>query len=144
LGCYPALSFVNEKGEVVKNLSIVFVPFLLTLFASACASTQPIAEPISVLKAFEEALNDENLDAAMGFVADDARFIVNTIYTGKAEIRELYQEVLDLGYHSELSDLRADGDRIFWTGRVTIGGRVGEGRYEAVVREGMIVSFITP
>lgn len=42
---------------------------------------------------------------------------------------------------SELSDLRADGDKVSWAGKVTIGGGAFEDQYEAVVQEGMIVSL---
>ncbi len=125
----------------MKSPTVVLMSMLVPLLASACASAQPITEPAPVIEAFEEALNDGDLDAAMSFVADDARFIINSLYAGKAEIRKLYQGPLDLGYHSELSDLRADGDKVSWAGRVTIGGGVSEDSYEAVVQEGLIVSF---
>jgi len=125
----------------MKNARIVLMSMLVTLLASACASTQPITEPIAVIEAFEEALNDGDLDQAMSFVADDARFILASLHTGKAEIRDAYQEVLDLGYHSELSDLRADGDKVSWEMRLTLGESVFSDLHEAVVQEGMIVSF---
>ena len=125
----------------MKSPTIVLMSILVILLASACASTQPITEPVAVIEAFEEALNDGDLDQAMSFVADDARFILASLHTGKAEIRDAYQGTLDLGYHSELSDLRADGDKVSWEMRVTIGEIVFSDLYEAVVQEGMIVSF---
>jgi len=124
----------------MKNLTVVLVSVLMPLFASACASTQPVTEPVAVIEAFFEALNDGDLDTAMSFVADDASFILFAVYPGKAEIRDYYRESLDLGFHAELSDLRADGDKVSWAGRVTIGGGTFESVYEAVVQEGMIVS----
>ncbi len=125
----------------MKRPAVVLMSMLVTLLASACASTQPITEPVAVIEAFEEALNDGDQDTAMSFVADDARFILVSLHTGKAEIRDAYQEVLDLGYHSELSDLRADGDRVSWEGRLTIGGSVITDLHEAVVKGGMIESY---
>ena len=126
----------------MKIPTIVLVSMLVSLLASACASTQPITEPVAVIEAFYEALNDGDLDAAISFVADDARLIYDTLYVGKAEIRDFYQKELDRGYHSELSDLRADGDKVSWTEKVTSSLGVHDSPFEAVVQEGMIISFI--
>ena len=114
---------------------------LVTLLASACASTQPITEPVAVIEAFFEALNDGDLDTAMSFVTDDARFIPDSLLSGKAEIRDFYQELLDLGYQYEFSDLRADGDKVSLTGKLTLGAGAHEHPLEAVVQEAMIVSL---
>ncbi len=126
----------------MKSPTVVLMSMLVTLLASACASTQPITEPIAVIEAFEEALNDGDLDTAMSFVADDAIFVVGSLYTGKTEITELYQELLGVGYQSELSDLRADGDKVSWTEEATMSVGAHEHQLEAVVQEGMIVSLI--
>ncbi len=122
----------------MKCATIVIMTMLVTLLASACASTQPITEPVAVIEAFHEALNDGDLDAAMSFVAADPKFITDTLYTGKAEVGGFYEEALGLDSSWELSDLRADGDKIFWTFRITMGGAVFEGSGDAVVKEGMI------
>ena len=125
----------------MKSVAMVLISMMVALLASACTSAQPITEPVAVIEAFFEELNDGDLDAAMSFVADDANFILFNVYPGKAEIRDFYEEGLNLGYLAELSDLRADGDTVSWAGRVTIGGGVFEDSYEAVVQEGMIVSL---
>ena len=125
----------------MKSPTVVLMSMLVTLLASSCASTQPITEPVAVIEAFEEALNDGDLDAAMSFVADDPRFILFSLHTQKAEIRDAYQKWLDLGYHSELRDLRAHGDKVSWEVRLTLGVKVVTDLYEAVVKEGMIESY---
>jgi len=125
----------------MKCPTVVLMTMLVTLLASSCASTQPITEPVAVIEVFEEALNDGDLDTAMSFVADDPRFILFSLHTRKAEIRDAYQEWLDLGYPSELRDLRADGDKVSWEGRLTLGVKVVTDLYEAVVKEGMIESY---
>jgi len=125
----------------MKSPSIVLMSMLVTVLASACASTQPITEPVAVIEAFYEALNDGDLDTAMSFVADDARFIIDILYSGKAEIRDFYREDLGVGSQYELSDLRADGEEVSWTEKATIGAITYEDPYEAVVQEGMIVSL---
>ena len=61
----------------MKSPMRVLLSMLVTLLASACASAQPITEPVAVIEAFYEALNDVDLDTAMGFVADDASLIIN-------------------------------------------------------------------
>ena len=126
----------------MKSPRIVLISMLVILLASACASTQPITEPVLVVETFYEALNDGDLDTAISFVADDARFIIDTLLVGKAENRDFYQELLDLGYQSELSDLRADGDKVSWTEEATMSVGAHEHQLEAVVQEGMIVSLI--
>ncbi len=131
---------LNERRKVMKGYTVALISVLTVLLVSACASTQPITEPVAVVEAFFEALNEGDLDTAMSFVADDASFILSAAYVGKADIRDFYQESLDLGFQAELSDLRADGDKVSWAGRVTIGGGMFESVYEAVVQEGMIVS----
>ncbi len=125
----------------MKSPPVVLMSMLVTLLGSACASTQPITEPVAVIEAFEDALNDGDLDTAMSFVADDAIFVVGSLYTGKTEITELYRELLGVGYQSELSDLRGDGDKVSWEGRLTIGGSVITDLHEAVVMEGMIETY---
>ena len=125
----------------MKSPTVVLMSMLVTLLASACASTQPITEPVAVIEAFYEALNDGDLDTAMSFVADDARFIIDILYAGKAEIRDFFREDLDVGSHYEFSDLRADGEEVSWTAKATIGAITYEDPYEAVVQEGMIVSY---
>jgi ketosteroid isomerase-like protein len=116
---------------------------LVTLLASACASTQPITEPVAVIEAFHEALNDGDLDAAMNFVADDARFITDTLHEGKAQVRVFFEGVLATNPHYELSDLKLEGDTVTWIGQVTFeGGGFAPGPFEAVVQNGKIVSLM--
>jgi len=132
---------LNERREVMKGYTVALISVLTVLLVSACASTQPITEPVAVIEAFYEALNDGDLDTAMSFVADDASFILFAAYVGKADIRDFYQESLDLGFQAELSDLRADGDKVSWMEKATIGGGRFETQAEAIVQDGLIVSL---
>jgi len=129
----------DRRGVEMKFRTIVLMSMLVALLASACASTQPITEPVAVIEAFYEALNEGDLDTAMSFVADDATFIRSAAYIGKADISDFYQESLDLGFQAELSDLRADGDKVSWMEKLTIGGGRFEVQLEAIVRDGLIV-----
>jgi len=127
----------------MKGYTVALISVLTVLLVSACASTQPITEPVAVVEAFFEALNEGDLDTAMSFVADDARFIIVAAYVGKADIRDFYQESLDLGFQAELSDLRAEGANVSWAQRTTIGGGTFEGQLEADVQDGLIVLLTT-
>ena len=127
----------------MKGNTVALISVLTVLLVSACASPQPITEPVAVIEAFFEALNEGDLDTAMSFVADDARFITVAAFVGKADIRDFYQESLDLGFQAELSDLRADGDNVSWMVKLTVGGGTFEGQLEAVVQDGLIVSLTT-
>ncbi len=126
----------------MKSHKIVIACMLVTVLASACASTQPITEPVAVIEAFYEALNDGDLDAAMNFVADDAKFILNTVYSGKAQVRAFYEGTIAMNTQWELSDLKAEGDTVAWIGQLTHDtGGFAPGPLEAVVQNGKIVSL---
>ena len=129
----------------MKSSTIVLVTALVTLLASACAPAQPIIEPVAVIEAFYKAINDDDLDTAMSFVADDAKFMFVLTYTGKAEIRTIFQDVRDLGIERELSvsDLQADGDKVSWMlETIIVGAGSYYASYEGVVQDGVIV-FVT-
>ncbi len=116
---------------------------LLTLLASACASSQSITEPVAVIEAFGEALNDLDLEAAMSFVAEDAEFKFPQTFSGKSQIRGAFQRVIDEGWQwqAELIEIQADGDNVSWTNLLTRGADKREFSYKAVVQEGLIVAF---
>ncbi len=126
----------------MKSRAVILMTMLVTLLASACATTQPITEPVAVVEAFYEALSDGDLDAALSFVADDARFLHDTLYVGKAQVRDFYETGLASRLLFELSDLRADGEKVSWTETATSSVGAHDSPFEAVVQEGMIVSFI--
>jgi len=127
----------------VKNLTVAVVSMLVTLLGSACTSTQPITEPVAVIEAFHQALSDGDMDAAMNFVADDAEFNFDRVYAGKAEIRELFQESMNLKVQWELTNLNVqDGTVMFdFRGINEFGGGAVDGSTEAVVQNGKIVSM---
>ncbi len=130
----------------MKSPTIVLMAMLVIILASACASTQPITEPVAVIEAFYEALNDGDMDTAMGFVADDASFnlktsATDTTYTGTAQVQDRFQQVVDRNTEHELSDLILEGDTVTWLLRVTSTLGPSSGPEEAVVQDGRIVFF---
>ena len=126
----------------MKSPTIVLMSMLVILLASACTSPQPITEPVAVIEAFHEALNDGDMDAAMNFVADDARFILDTLYAGKAQVRNFYEGTMAINTQWELGDLKAEGIAVTWIGQSTHDdGGNAPSPFEAVVQNGKIVSF---
>ncbi len=129
----------------MKSPTIVFMSMLAILLASACASTQPITEPVAVIEAFYDALNDGDMDTAMGFVADDASFSIEggfsaTTYTGTAQVQDLLQKVVDRNTQHELSDLILEGGAVTWILRAKSALGSSSGPEDAVVQGGKIVS----
>ncbi len=125
----------------MRNPKVVLFSVLLIFLASACASSQPITEPDAVIEAFYEALNDLDLDAAMSFVAEGAEFIITLTYSGKSEIRGVFQQGVDESWQWEIIDIQADGDKVSWTDLLTIGAGMYENSHQAVVQEGLIISL---
>jgi len=130
----------------MRNPTRVLMSMLVTLLASACTSAQPITEPVAVIEAFYEAVNDGDLDTAMGFVADDASFIIKggpttTTYTGTEEVQGYFQRLINRNSQHELSDLILEGDTVTWVLYVTSTLGESSGTEDAVVQAGKIASF---
>ena len=130
----------------MKRPGIALVSFLIAVLASACASAQPVTEPVSVIEAFYEAVNDGDLDTAMGFVDDDASFSIRggpttATYTGAVEIQDYLQQVIDRNSQHELIDLMLESDTVTWVLNMTNTLGKSSGVEEAVVQDGKIVSF---
>jgi len=130
----------------MKGYTVALISVLTVLLVSACASTQPITEPVAVIEAFHKALNDGDLDTAMSFVADDATFNIRggptiTTYTGTEKVQDYLQQVVDRNSQHELSDLMLEGDTVTWVLRKTSSLGESSGTEEAVVQDGKIESF---
>jgi len=130
----------------MKSPTIVLMSILVILLASACASTQPITEPVAVIEAFYEALNDGDLDTAMDFVADDASFnmkrsLTDTTYTGTAQVQDYFQQVVDRNTQHELSDLILEGNTVTWLLKATSSLGSYTGPEDAVVQDGKTYPF---
>ena len=125
----------------MKSPTVVLMSMLVTLLASACATTQPITEPVLVVEAFHDALNSGDLDAAMSYVTDHAKFITDNVYIGKAEVRDFFQGEVDRNIHYQLSGLKLEGDIVTWNVHATSDLSGFENPAEALVQGGKIVSF---
>jgi len=125
----------------MKGASIVLIFMMVIAVGSGCASTQPTTDPIAVIQAFHDALNSGDLDEAMSYVTDHAKFITDNVYIGKAEVRGFFQGEVDRNIHYELSGLKLERDIVTWNVQAIsdLGGF--ETPAEALVQGGKIVSF---
>jgi ketosteroid isomerase-like protein len=99
-------------------------------------------DPIQVVQDFYAALNAKDIDAAMAFVAEDARWRGTPTLTGKDRIREFLQGSIDSGFTTGISDLRATKGRVTLTVEGYRSGVIqaaGEDTY--IVENGLITAF---
>lgn len=117
-------------------LSLIFV---LSILLAACAPAA--AAPADIVQRYYEAVNAQQLDTAMSYIADDAVF-VNPIgvFSGKDSVRESLQIVMDEGITFELSNFRDTNSRVVYDYQVFVNGDQVETGTDGltVVREGKI------
>ena len=109
-------------------------------------------DPMAVATALDEAVNAGRLETALALFSDDAVVTFPSQpepnrFAGKEQIRNWLQSDISEGIHVESSERQADGERMVWTGRISLaawreqGIAPIEGQAEAIVRAGRIVSF---
>ncbi len=82
----------------------------------AAGATVQGSDPLPVIRAFQDAINSGNVDAALSRFADDA-VVSNTLgrrFAGTASIRGLIQKNVDAGIHLVPEDLHAVGNLVAW------------------------------
>ena len=141
------------KGPGMRPiLTAIVVPVLVgVLVASPARGAAQATDPLSVVTAFNEALNAGNGGAALALVADDA--VVRTpgggVYVGTEQIGAYAQGLIAQHYRAEVDpgDAQLVGERVISRGRVWLDDwrRLGiaplESVAEAVVRDGKIRSL---
>jgi len=117
------------------------------------AAGQDPTDPADVMRAYTDAANAGDLEAALACWADDAIYTVlpaaftgQSIFTGKAQIRSLAEAFVAQHSRTELEDLRVDGERVTAHARSALDSvrRLGidalEATAEAIVHDGKIQS----
>jgi len=110
-------------------------------------------DPMAVAMALDEAMNAGRLETALALFSDDAVVIFPSQpepnrFAGKEQIRNWLQSDISEGIHVESGERRANGERVTWTGQISLaawrerGIAPIEGQAEAIVRDGQIVSFM--
>jgi len=120
--------------------SLVTLALLAVLLVACGGSSQQGADPASVVKAFHEAANAKNVDAAIALLADDAVIIrEENVITGKEQIRAWLQSEVDHNITYAASNFQVAGDKVTYTCKAFENGRqIGEGIGEAIVQAGKI------
>ncbi len=110
-------------------------------------------DPVSVIRALDEACNTHDLETVMSLFTDDA-VVRHTpppdgigVYQGKEQIRRWFEPQLP-GFHVDDHEFQATGDTVRWSATVTMDllKQMGQdqpvgAQNEAVVRDGKIASF---
>ena len=119
---------------------LVTLALLAVLLVACGGSSEQGADPASVVKAFHEAGNAGNVDAAMALLADDAVLVRGgDVITGNEQIRAWLQSEADRGITFESSNFQVAGDKVTYTCKAFENGRqIGEGIGEAIVQAGKI------
>ncbi len=104
-------------------LSLAITATLLSFILASCTSTPP-NDPVSIVQAAYDHLNDGDVDGFMEFVSDDAVFLGSNggKHAGSQAIREMLEPEFASGnMRVELSDVRSDGNMVTYTGKIYIG-----------------------
>jgi len=109
----------------------------------ASTATPVLTDPTTIVLAFWDAVNNQDLDTAMLFVADDVRVTgPGMSFTGKDTLRSTLKSRMD-GIRYIVSDFVVAGDTViykwqYYKNDVLMGGGTGE---SMVVKDGKIVQF---
>jgi len=125
----------------MKPAAFVLMLMLVPVLGSACAPAQPITEPDLVIITMYEALNKDDIDGAMAFIADDALFVTATVFRGKDGIREFMQGLSDHQARYEVIDLQVEGEEVTWTLKGTMDVKSFERPIRAEIQDGKIVKL---
>ena len=130
---------------ITKKHSLLLCRVLLVVLLTACGESQE-QDPVSVVQAFYEAANAEDIDAFMALVADDAEIEWGRegLITGTEEIRRHAEELfLTLDFTFVLSGFQVDGKRVTFSHEMVLDSTqavVEECTDEVIVEGGKIKS----
>ena len=96
---------------------------LVVVLLAACKST-PHNEPVFVVQAAYDRLNQGDVDGFMEFVSDDAVFLgaYGGVHSGSQSIREMLEyEFASGNMRVELSNLESEGNEVIYSAKVYMG-----------------------
>ena len=96
---------------------------IAVLLSLTCCAQSPDPDPVSVVQAFYQAASDEDMDAFLGLLAEDAEIEWGRegIVTGVDNIQNRAQILfLDFDFTFILSDLEVDGNRVTFSHKMVI------------------------
>jgi SnoaL-like domain len=123
----------------------------IMVIVTACQSNPPEPPvPTAVIDQYIAAINAHDVEGALQFVVEDAVYRPDgDEIQGKSEIRKFIEEnVAQLVSVERVGEYKVDGEQVEWTEHGVFKNPFGQGpnievdiRFEAVVREGKIVSL---
>ena len=136
---------MSNKYSCIFLILLVMAALALTgcgQVGGSSASNSQSADAVAVVRGYYDAFNKKQIDQAVTYIADDARFINPTgDYTGKAQIREHLQGIANEGLSFDLSQFKNDNGRVTYAYKVLINGELveeGDGGL-TIVKNGKIV-----
>ena len=123
---------------------ILFVLIIICVALLSACSTTPTT-PEEVLLAFNESMDNDNLDEAMLYIADDVyfKFLSETLYTSKDELVDFLELYMVLYSDSKLINLETDGNVVNATLELKgLGDMVLLGPLKVVVENNQITEYI--
>jgi len=127
------------------KFSLLVCWVLVLVLLTACGGPQK-QDPVSVIQAFYDAANAEDIDAFMALVADDAEIEWGRegLVAGKENIRNRAEVLfLDFDFTFVLSDFQVDGNRVTFNHKMILDNTqavVEECADEVIVEKGKIKS----
>ena len=136
------------------RIRIVVLMALVAMLALPVAVFAQETDPISVVNAWHDGLNEYDIDTALSYLAEGAVVTIvppldggSGVYSGKEEIRGLYEGFVAANFSCALSDCQVDGETVTCIDTYTDDGLKAmgvdfiEGEWVAAVREGKIQSY---
>jgi hypothetical protein len=133
---------------------IVALMALVAILALPSALYAQETDPLSVVNAWHDALNGYDIDAALSYLADGAEVTIvppldggSGVYSGKEEIRGLYEGFVAANFSCALSDCQVEDETVSCIDTYTDDGLKAmgvdfvEGAWVATVRDGKIQSY---
>lgn len=136
----------------MKTRTVTLVTLVVVLALPLAVYAQE-TDPLSVVNGWHDALNAYDIDAALSYFADDAviTFVPplegSGVYSGKDEIRALYEGFVAANFDCTLTDCQVDGETVTCINTYTdddlqaMGVDFIEGEWVGIVREGKIQSY---
>ena len=130
------------------------VMMLVVLLALPVALYAQESDPMSIINSWVEALNANDIEAALSYLADDAVVQIlppapgtSGVFSGKGEIRGWYETVVGQHGVTALSDCQIDGETVICVNTYaedsfrSLGIDSVVGEWVAVVRDGKLQSY---
>lgn len=132
-----------------KCIILVHLACAVVLLLSACSP-----KPLELANAWQAALNQGDIEAALGYLAEDATISIippgsddDGVYNGRAEVRSWYESIISAKGTGTLVDCQQDGETLTCNmtytdeGLQSIGVDFLDGTWVAVIRDGKIKSY---